>query len=123
MNKISGVLAALLLGTAITVAAQPKGTFRQAHEVGFGTASDLDPISRGRVFHVTEKVMSRLVRPGPDGKPAPDLAVSWSANANATEWTFKLREGVRFHNGKPFTAADAAYSLKRVQDTKLDSPA
>ncbi len=123
MNKISGVLAALLLGAAVMAVAQPKGTFRQAHEVGFGTASDMDPISRGRVFHVTEKVMSRLVRPGLDGKPAPDLAVSWSANANATEWTFKLREGVRFHNGKPFTAADAAYSLKRVQDPKLDSPA
>jgi len=123
MNKFSGVLAALLLGVAVTAVAQPKGTFRQAHEVGFGTASDMDPISRGRVFHVTEKVMSRLVRPGLDGKPAPDLAVSWSANANATEWTFKLREGVRFHNGKPFTAADAAYSLKRVQDPKLDSPA
>lgn len=103
--------------------AAPSGTFRQAHEVGSGTASDLDPISRGRVFHVTEKVMSRLVRPGLDGKPAPDLALSWSANANATEWTFKLREGVRFHNGKPFTAADAVYSLKRVQDPKLDSPA
>ena len=123
MNKFSGALAALLAGVAIAAVAQPKGTFRQAHEVGFGTASDMDPISRGRVFHVTEKVMSRLVRPGLDGKPAPDLAVSWSANANATEWTFKLREGVRFHNGKPFTAADAAYSLKRVQDPKLDSPA
>lgn len=123
MNKFSGALAALLVGVAIAAVAQPKGTFRQAHEVGFGTASDMDPISRGRVFHVTEKVMSRLVRPGLDGKPAPDLAVSWSANANATEWTFKLREGVRFHNGKPFTAADAAYSLKRVQDPKLDSPA
>jgi peptide/nickel transport system substrate-binding protein len=123
MNRFSGVLAALLLGVAVTAVAQPKGTFRQAHEVGFGSASDMDPISRGRVFHVTEKVMSRLVRPGLDGKPSPDLAVSWSANANATEWTFKLREGVRFHNGKPFTAADAAYSLKRVQDPKLDSPA
>jgi peptide/nickel transport system substrate-binding protein len=123
MNRFSGVLAALLLGVAVVAVAQPKGTFRQAHEVGFGSASDMDPISRGRVFHVTEKVMSRLVRPGLDGKPAPDLAVSWSVNANATEWTFKLREGVRFHNGKPFTAADAAYSLKRVQDPKLDSPA
>ena len=123
MNRFSSVLAALLLGVAVTAVAQPKGTFRQAHEVGFGSASDMDPISRGRVFHVTEKVMSRLVRPGLDGKPSPDLAVSWSANANATEWTFKLREGVRFHNGKPLTAADAAYSLKRVQDPKLDSPA
>lgn len=103
--------------------AQPAGTFRQAHEVGSGTASDMDPISRGRVFQVTEKIMNRLVRPGLDGKPAPDLALSWSSNPNATEWTFKLRTGVRFHNGRPFTATDAAYSLRRVQDPKLDSPA
>jgi peptide/nickel transport system substrate-binding protein len=83
----------------------------------------MDPISRGRVFQVTEKIMNRLVRPGLDGKPAPDLALSWSSNPNATEWTFKLRTGVRFHNGRPFTATDAAYSLRRVQDPKLDSPA
>ncbi len=114
-------LAALMMAPGAH--AQPAGTFRQAHDLGFGTASDLDPISRGRVFQVTEKIMSRLVRPDMDGKPSPDLALSWSANAAATEWTFKLRSGVRFHNGKPFTATDAAYSLRRVQDPKLDSPA
>ena len=123
MKKLAAVFAiAALLGPSLAFA-QPKGTFRQAHEVGFGAASDMDPISRGRVFTVTEKIMSRLIRPGLDGKPAPDLALSWSSNANATEWTFKLREGVKFHSGKPFTSADAAYSLKRVQDPKLDSPA
>ena len=123
MKKFAGLLAVAALAASSLVSGAPSGTFRQAHEVGFGSASDVDPISRGRVFTVTEKIMSRLVRPGPDGKPAPDLALSWSSNANATEWTFKLREGVKFHSGKPFTSADAAYSLKRVQDPKLDSPA
>ena len=123
MKKVAVVLAvAALMGASLAVA-QPKGTLRQAHEVAFGNASDVDPISKSRVFHVTEKIMNRLVRPGVDGKLAPDLALSWSANAAATEWTFKLREGVTFHNGKPFTSADAVYSLKRVQDPKLDSPA
>lgn len=119
---MSALLSATLIVPSL-LQAQPTGTFRQAHEVGSGTASDMDPISRGRVFQVTEKIMSRLVRPGQDGKPTPDLALSWSSNNNATEWIFKLRTGVRFHNGKPFTAADAAYSLRRVQDPKLDSPA
>lgn len=122
MNRVSAILGALLLTVTAAAMAQPKGTFRQAHEVGFGNASDVDPASRGRVFAITEKIMSRLVRPGLDGKPAPDLALSWSANANATEWTFKLREGVKFHTGQPFTAADVVYSLQRVQDPKLDSP-
>lgn len=123
MKKFLACAALAALMIAPVAHAQPTGTFRQAHEVGSGTASDLDPISRGRVFQVTEKIMSRLVRPDMDGKPSPDLAVSWSANAAATEWTFKLRSGVRFHNGRPFTATDAAYSLRRVQDPKLDSPA
>ena len=122
MNIFAGLLAIAAMAASSLVSGAPSGTFRQAHEVGFGAASDLDPISRGRVFAVTEKIMSRLVRPGLDGKPSPDLALSWSSNANATEWTFKLREGVKFHSGKPFTSADAAYSLRWVQDPKLDSP-
>src|SRR5436309_4279730 len=36
----------------------------------------------------------------------PDLATSWTANEEGTELTFTLREGVRWHDGKPFTAAD-----------------
>lgn len=123
MKKFTLVMAMAALTGATLAWAAPSGTLRQAHEVGFGNASDVDPISKSRVFVVTEKVMNRLVRPGLDGKPAPDLALSWSANTTATEWTFKLREGVTFHNGKPFTAADVVYSLKRVQDPKLDSPA
>ncbi len=123
MKKIAGVLAvAALLGASLAFA-QPKGTYRQAHEVAFGNASDVDPVSRGRVFAVTEKIMNRLVRPDMAGKPSPDLAVSWSSNAAATEWTFRLRDNVTFHNGKPFTSADVLYSLGRVQDPKVNSPA
>ena len=123
MKRFITAIALAALGMAPTVHAAPSGTFRQAHEVGFGNASDVDPISKGRVFAITEKIMNRLVRPGIDGKPAPDLAVSWSSNSAATEWTFKLRENVKFHNGKAFSSADAMYSLKRVLDPKIASPA
>jgi peptide/nickel transport system substrate-binding protein len=37
---------------------------------------------------------------------APDLATSWSWNEEGTELTFPLRQGVKWHDGKPFTAAD-----------------
>ncbi|MCR9152456.1 MAG: peptide ABC transporter substrate-binding protein, partial [Rhodobacteraceae bacterium] len=87
-------VAAVLAGSMAY--AEPSGTFRQAHEYGFGAQSSLDPISSGRVFQITEKLMSRLVRPDMDGKPSPDLAVSWEANADATVWTFALRDGVTF---------------------------
>ena len=123
MRKLTGLVFMAILASASVAWAEPTGTFRQAHEVGSGNASDLDPISKGRVFQITEKIMSRLVRPSMEGTPSPDLAVSWSANSDATVWTFKLRSGVKFHDGKPFTSEDAVYSLQRVIDPKLDSPA
>ncbi len=42
----------------------------------------------------------------------PVLATSWSANSAATVWTFKIRQGVKFHNGSPLTAADVVYTYK-----------
>ncbi len=122
--KATTLCAALiaLAGSQVALAA-PTGTFRQAHEYGFGAKSSLDPISKGRVFQITEKIMSRLVRPGLDGKPSADLAVSWSSNEDATEWVLKLRQGVKFHDGSAFDAEDVLYTLGRVQDPDLDSPA
>ena len=117
-----GLVVGLALGVAQVSLAEPRGTFRQAYEYGAGDKSNLDPISEGRIPQVVEKIMNRLVRPGLDGKPSPDLAVSWSASPDATEWTFKLREGVRFHDGSSFEAADVVYSLERVLDPEADSP-
>jgi len=48
----------------------------------------------------------------------PWLATSWSSNADATVWTFKLRNGVKFNNGKPMTADDVVYSFKTQSDPK-----
>ena len=44
----------------------------------------------------------------------PGLAESWEANSNATEYTLKIREGVRWHDGKAFTAEDAKFWLDLV---------
>jgi len=124
MKTATGAFAlAATIAALLPACAMAQTVFRQAHEVGFGQASSLDPAARGRVFQVTEKIMSRLIRPGLDGKPAPDLAESWSANTELTEWTLKLRTGVAFHDGRPFTAEDAVWSLARVMDPKTDSPA
>jgi peptide/nickel transport system substrate-binding protein len=50
----------------------------------------------------------------------PSLAVSWSMTSD-TQWEFKLRDGVRFHDGSPFTADDVVYSVERIRDF-LQSP-
>ena len=55
--------------------------------------------------------------------PLPDLALSWSANADFTEWTFKLRPGVKFSDGSPCTAKDVAATYVAILDPKTASPA
>jgi peptide/nickel transport system substrate-binding protein len=101
---IASAMTAALVGT--NAIAAPSGTFKQAHEYGYGDKSSLDPASRGRVMQITEKLMSRLIRPDMKGSPSPDLATSWNANDAATEWTMKLRTGVKFHDGSAFDASD-----------------
>jgi peptide/nickel transport system substrate-binding protein len=48
----------------------------------------------------------------------PMLATSWSHNGNGTVWTFKLRQGVKFHNGAPMTADDVVYTFQQNSDPK-----
>ena len=116
--------AAVIAMSSVTLAHAQSGTFRQSHDLGFGAGQvDVDPASKGRFWQVTEKTMSRLVRPAVSGEPEPNLAAEWSANEAATEWTFKLREGVKFHDGSDFEAADVVYSLEHIRDPEFDSPA
>ncbi|MFU8776683.1 MAG: ABC transporter substrate-binding protein, partial [Roseovarius sp.] len=117
------LLSILCLLLAAPAGATPSGTFRHAHNVGFGAHSSLDPASKGRVLQIIEKIQSRLVRPGRDGTPAPDLATSWTPNADGTLWTFHIRDNVRFHDGSALDAGDVVYSIARVIDPDYGSPA
>jgi peptide/nickel transport system substrate-binding protein len=121
MRRILIALCLALLGAPALAA--PTGTFRHAHNVGFGAQSSLDPASKGRVLQIIEKIQSRLVRPGRGGKPAPDLATSWAPNEDGTVWTFQIREDVRFHDGSTLDADDVVYSIARVIDPDYGSPA
>ena len=97
------------------------GVFKLSHDLGFGKDTNLDPITKGRLFQVIEKTMNRLVRNDLNGVPSPSLATSWSANSDASEWTFNLRKGVKFHDGSDFDAEDVKFSIMRVGANK--SPA
>jgi peptide/nickel transport system substrate-binding protein len=62
-------------------------------------------------FNVFDNLTSRH----PDGKLYPGLATEWKLQGQTT-WAFKLRQGVKYHNGDPFTSADAKYSIERTYD-------
>ncbi len=83
----------------------------------------LDPATPVNFEYAIILLYDRLVRLNPDGHVAPDLATVWAANDDATAWTFTLREGVTFHDGKPLTSADVAYSFQRILDPALEAPA
>jgi peptide/nickel transport system substrate-binding protein len=54
----------------------------------------------------------------PQGRVVPWLATSWKPNADATVWTFQIRKGVKFHNGKTMTAADVVASMRQYVSAK-----
>jgi peptide/nickel transport system substrate-binding protein len=56
-----------------------------------------------------------LIKPLPGNNMAPCLAESWKESADGLVYEFKLREGLRFHNGDPFTAEDVKFSFLRYR--------
>src|SRR5436190_19312880 len=63
-------------------------------------------------------ILETLVRLDDSGKPAPGLAVSWTHSDDFRTWTFKLRQGVKFHDGTPFNAQAVAWTFARLKDPK-----
>jgi peptide/nickel transport system substrate-binding protein len=60
-----------------------------------------------------------LVRPMPGNRMAPSLAESWSESPDRLSYEFKLRQGLKFHNGDPFTSEDVVFSFNRSKGTQL----
>lgn len=71
-------------------------------------------------FILNANVYERLTLAGADGVQ-PCLAYDWEANEDATEWTFYLEEGVKFHNGDIMTANDVKFSYERGAESAYAS--
>src|SRR6266542_507190 len=82
-----------------------------------GDISKLDPhySTSSNDIRVSFNLFDNLTSRHPDGKLYPGLATEWKLEGQTT-WRFKLRQGVKFHNGDPFTSADAKFSLERTYD-------
>ena len=88
-----------------------------------GEPTTLDPqfADDGNMRPVSDNVFDKLlVLDGKTLQPIPCLAIEWEQVSDIT-WQFKLRENVKFHNGEPFTAEDAVYSVKRIIDPAFNS--
>ncbi|MBI2205952.1 MAG: ABC transporter substrate-binding protein [Candidatus Rokubacteria bacterium] len=69
-------------------------------------------------FWIMYALHDALVKPMPGNLSAPSLAESWTASPDGRSYEFKLRDGIKFHNGDPFTAEDVKFSFGRVK-TKI----
>ncbi len=106
----------LLSTGGVAMAQTPKkgGAVRAAFSL-HGPSDSLDPTqfttsidyARGRAHY------NGLCQLDDDMNPQPELAESFEPDSNATEWTFKLRKNVHFHDGTPFTADDVIWSMNR----------
>lgn len=117
MLRLPLALAALctaLLATAPAVAQPKKDTAVLAMTLEppgldptAGAASAIGEITLYNIFETLTKIAS-------DGRTTALLADSWTATSDLRTWTFKLRPGIRFHNGEPLNAAAVKFSFERA---------
>ncbi|MBO6719775.1 MAG: peptide ABC transporter substrate-binding protein [Rhizobiaceae bacterium] len=69
-----------------------------------------------------QSVFDQFILQNPDLTPAPGLLTEWGWNDDKTKVMMKVREGVTWHDGSPFTAEDVAWSLTRAADEKTGNP-
>ena len=111
---VSIILAVLAGGLAVAKDKVPNVT------VNFGCnmiTRSLDPI---KLIAWEEQSLARCIydtlvvyNPGNPDKPLPGVAAKWDINADASQYTFYLRKGVKFHTGRELTATDVVESMKR----------
>jgi len=89
-----------------------------------GNPDTLDPHKTAGTltFQVLKSFYDTLAEPDPTGKIVPSLAESWSVSADGLTWTFKLRQGVVFHNGQAFSSKDVKATFDRILLPATASP-
>jgi ABC-type transport system substrate-binding protein len=106
-------------GAAGRAMAQSMGGTLSCGWSGVGEIVTLDPAQINQVlqFQISSNVLSGLTHINADLVAEGDLAESWEVSDDGTEYTFKLREGVTFHNGDPFNADDVLFTYERSKDS------
>ncbi|HET7156913.1 MAG TPA: ABC transporter substrate-binding protein [Hyphomicrobiaceae bacterium] len=107
------------LGLAMAAGAADARSLKWART---GDALTLDPHAQneGPTHNLMHQIYEPLLIRDASGKVLPTLALSWAVTSDPTVWEFKLRQGVKFHNGNAFTADDVVFSLDRARQPTSD---
>jgi peptide/nickel transport system substrate-binding protein len=114
-------LASIAASPLLARSQQPPNVLR----VGVGTSlTRLDPLmtSIGEDYIYDNLVFNGLTRMAEDQSIQPDLAERWTFSTDLKTWTFKLRRGVRFHDGTEMSSADVVALFQRLLDPSTAAP-
>ena len=128
--QLKKILSCSLMMMSLLVAVLPSSALAGARPKDGGTLTialeteivTLDPAKTSSWFHrrIFDLLYDRLVGLDFDmSRVVPNLAESWEVSKDGLTYTFKLREGIKFHSGKPVTAEDVVFSLERLAKQPL----
>ncbi|MDX1003377.1 ABC transporter substrate-binding protein [Sinorhizobium medicae] len=121
------LLSSLALATAIAVPLLPVPSFAAAEEPARGGSVSINigtepPVlvliahSAGAAYYISGKATESLLTYDKEFNPQPLLATEWTVSEDGLRYWFKLRQGVRWHDGKDFTAEDVAFSILALKE-------
>src|SRR5882762_1619760 len=115
------VISVLAAAGPAAAQAKPEGEIRYALYVTLAPAwfDPAEVVGQITPFWVLYAIHDALVKPMPGNLMAPSLAESWTVSADQRVYDFKLREGLKFHNGDPFTAEDVKFSFLRAKGARI----
>src|ERR1700674_259052 len=113
----------LVVALGLALFAGPASAQKQGGSITVGLELDIpgfDPLKVG-VFDTAAQmaaaaIFDTLTYLDDKGEPQPKLALSWTHSDDFKTWTYKLRPGVKFHDGTPFNAAAAKENFDRQKD-------
>ena len=126
---IAGIVSVPTLLPSAAASSTPSGTtviaeIRPYREGVLGQPVSVSPFSARTQADrdLVALVFAGLVRNGPSGSVVPDLADRWSVDETGSVWTFELREDATWHDGRPVTAEDVAFTIGTLQDPGYEGP-
>ncbi len=119
---VRSVATVLCIAFTLSLAATPAAAQPRKDSAVLGMTLEppgLDPTA-GAASAIAEVVLynlfETLTKINSDSRTTPLLADSWTVSDDLKNWTFKLKSGVKFHNGEPFNAASVKFSFERAAD-------
>jgi peptide/nickel transport system substrate-binding protein len=124
-RNIAVLLVAVMVVSSIMLCGCKQNSVSPAKEqvITVGLEQDIGSLAPGSpscMYKLSNLVYEPLVDLYPDFKKVPGLATSWQASDDGRVWTFALRKGVKFHDGKPFDAEAVKFMINR--NKKLNVP-